>query len=186
MLNLPPKYKWLESIGTLPKLVSAALQYLGVREIPGSASNPIIMDMARGLNVSDIYSNDDISWCALFINHLLRITGKPPLDYKGDRYNILRAKGMLQWGNVVGEDDIRLGDIVILKREGGGHVFIAIAMTKKGTIVGIGGNQSNSVSFSEFDQKRIIGVRRYYATGMPSSAKKYVIDGSGILSTNES
>jgi len=182
---LPEKYKWLLTIGTLPKLVSAALQYLGVREIPGSQSNPVIIDMAKGLGISDIYKNDDVSWCGLFISHLLRITGKPPLDYKNDKWNILRARQYLNWGEEVKLSEARLGDIVVLERTGGGHVFILLAKTKEGNPIGIGGNQSNSVTIAEFDRYRVLGVRRYYATGIPESAKQYVMQPTGQLSSNE-
>jgi hypothetical protein len=88
---LPEKYKWLDTIGELPKMVAAALQYLGIREVKGESNNPAIMDMAKGLGVANIYTNDDMSWCALFINHLIRITGKPAVDTNGDKYNLLRA-----------------------------------------------------------------------------------------------
>lgn len=182
---LPEKYKWLNTIGTLPKLVSVALQYLGVKEIPGIKSNPVIMDMARGLGVSSIYTNDDMSWCAVFINHLIRITGKPIVDYKNDKYNLLRARHLLNWGEPVKIHDLRLGDVVIIERPGGGHVFIFIAFAKNGNVIGIGGNQGNQVSIAEFDVDRVLGVRRYYATGMPESAKQYTVDSTGVLSTNE-
>lgn len=182
---IPEKYKWLNTIGTLPKLVSAALQYLGVKEIPGQKSNPVIMEMARGLGVSSIYTNDDMSWCAVFINHLIKITGKPIVDYKNDKYNLLRARYLLNWGHPVDKDDIRLGDVVIIERPGGGHVFILLAIAKNGNLIGIGGNQGNQVSIAEFDIDRVLGVRRYYATGIPESAKKYIVDSSGVVSTNE-
>lgn len=182
---LPDKYKFLDEIGKLPKLVSAAIQYLGVKEIPGSASNPVIIEMARSLGISDIYTNDDLSWCAVFINNLIKITGKPIVDYKKDRYNLLRAKYLLNWGEPVELKDALLGDIVIIDRVGGGHVFILIGFTKEGNLIGIGGNQSNKVSFSEFDKDRVLGARRFYATGIPASAKKYILDSDGVVSTNE-
>lgn len=184
---LPPNAQWLETIPQpLPKLVSAAIQYLGIKEIPGSKSNPVILDMARGLNISDIYKDDDTAWCGLFISHLLRITAKPALDYNGDRWNILRAKYYVHWGNEVPKQEAQLGDMGILDREGGGHVFIILAFSKdKKRVIGIGGNQSNSVSIAAFDFDRLIGVRRYYATTPPESAKQYFIDSVGKLSTNE-
>lgn len=185
-MALPKQFEWLNTIGTLPKMLAAGLQYLGVREIPGMKSNPVIMDMAKGLGVSDIYKNDDMSWCAVFINHLIRITGKPMVNYKNDKYNLLRALWLLNWGEEVELEDIRLGDLVILSREGGGHVTIFIAFTKKGNFIGYGGNQGNQTSFGEFDPKRIKGIRRYYATGIPESAKQYIVSSAGILSTNES
>jgi len=177
-MSLPDKFIWLETVGDLPKLVSAGLQYLGVKEIPGKQNNPAIMDMAKGLGVDNIYTSDDEqSWCALFINHLMRISGKPLVDIKGDKYNYLRALWMLNWGGYVEPKDERLGDVLIFKRTGGGHVGLYIAESRT-TYYVLGGNQSNSVSFTEIIKDRLIGARRFYATGIPASAKKYFIDSS--------
>lgn len=182
---LPTQVKFLETIGILPKMIAAALQYLGVKEIPGAASNPVILDMAKGLGISRIYTNDDTSWCALFVNHIMRIVGKPQVNYKNDKYNLLRAKFLLNWGNEINPENALLGDVVIIDRPGGGHVFLLIGFTKDGNLIGIGGNQGNKVSIAEFDKDRVLGVRRYYATGIPASAKKYTLDSEGIVSTNE-
>lgn len=183
-MQLPDKYKWLEDIGTLPKLVSAALQYLGVKEIPGKANNPVIMDMAKGLGLEKIYTNEDISWCALFINHLIRITGKPPVKTDGDPYNLLRAKWMLHWGNNVEPNDEKLGDLLIFNRDGGGHIGLYVAESLS-TYCVLGGNQRNAIDIIEIAKNRLIGARRYYATAAPASAKKYWLDSSGQLSYNE-
>ncbi len=181
---LPVKYAWLEEIGTLPKLLASGLQYIGIKEIPGAKSNPVILDMARGLGVSDIYTNDDQSWCALFINHLIRINGKPPVDTKGDRYNLLRAKWLANWGAAVIHGEEKIGDLGIFERPGGGHVGIIIAETGS-TFVILGGNQSNSVSFTEIAKTRLIACRNYYATNPPESVKQYHMDSTGQLSVNE-
>ena len=184
---LPDKFKFLDTIGTLPKIVSAGLQYLGLRETPGAKSNPVIMDMARSAGVSDIYTNDAISWCALFILHLLRICAKPILDHKGDRWNLLRALFYQNWGHAVDIEEAQLGDLVILSREGGGHIGILIAWSKdKKSVWLLGGNQGDMVSIVEFKKERIKAVRRYYATAAPESAKQYFIDSGGNFSTNES
>lgn len=182
---LPEKYRWLETIGPLPKLVAAGLQYIGVKEIAGTANNPAIMDMAKGIGVENIYTNDStIPWCALFINHLIRITGKPALDPKGDKWNLLRAKFLVNWGKPVARGEEKLGDIVIINRESGGHVCLFIAETDRG-FIGLGGNQGNSVGFAEFESSRVLAVRRFYSTGLPASAKKYHMDSTGKMSTNE-
>lgn len=184
-MQLPEKFEWLNTIGTLPKLVSSALQYLGVKEIPGVKNNPVIMEMAKGLGVDDIYTNDDMSWCAVFINHLIRINGKPINLSPKDKYDLLRALKTADLFNDVPIDDWKLGDIMTLKRTGGGHVFLPISKTDKNTIWGCGGNQSNSVSFSEFDMNRVVAVKRYYSVAPPESAKQYTMSSSGQLSTNE-
>lgn len=183
---LPAKYKFLEEIGTLPKLVSAGLQYLGVKEIPGFKNNPIIMDWASGLGISKIYKNDDMAWCGLAIAHLLRITGKPQVDVKGDPYNYLRALYYKNWGYTVPIDEIQCGDLVGLIRDGGGHIGVAIAWSKgKESIFLMGGNQRNEFNISEFKRDRISFARRYYAIAPPESAKQYFIDSTGKYSTNE-
>lgn len=180
---LPEKYKFLEEIGILPKLVSAALQYLGLKEYPGTGNNnPVIMNMATSLGLSRAqYGNDEVAWCALFISFLMKITGKP-LPFTG--YDLIRAKSYMQWGNPVSMIDIRLGDVVVKHRVGGDHVFLAIAESEH-TIHGLGGNQSNCVCFAEMDKLTITAVRRYYATTIPNSAKKYYINSSGVLSKSE-
>ncbi len=183
-MNLPSNYQWLYKIGILPKLISSALQYLGIREVPGVANNPVIMDMAKGLGVSNIYINDDQSWCAVFINHLIRITGKPIDLNPHDKYDLLRAKKTASLFHDVSIREWKLGDIMILKREGGGHVFLPIAKTPTG-IIGLGGNQSNMVKFSEFNEDRVIAVKRFYRTQAPESAKQYQMDSSGEISVNE-
>lgn len=182
---LPERYKWLGSIGTLPKLVAAGLEYLGEKEIPGKASNSTIIEMANKIGLQGIYTNDDISWCAVFINFLCFISGKPLSQTTTDKYELMRAISFSKWGNKVEVKDIQLGDIVVISRTGGYHVFIAIALTKSGNIIGLGGNQSNQTSIAEFDIKRVVAVRRYYATSAPLSAKKYIVDSTGLLSTNE-
>lgn len=178
--------KLLATIHTpLPKLLTAALQYLGLRETPGAANNPIIMDMAKGLGVDKIYTSDSLqAWCAVFINHLIRITGKP-LQIPKDLYDLLRALKTAKNFDLIPKSEWLMGDVILLSRSGGGHVFIAIAESSTGNIIGIGGNQGNMVGFAEFDFDRVVEVRRYYATGIPESAKRYKLNSSGQLSTNE-
>lgn len=107
------------------------------------------------------------------------------VDPKNDKYNLLRAKYMLNWGNPVPVKDMKLGDVGVLSREGGGHVFIVIGKTPNGNVIGLGGNQGNAVTFAEFDSKRLLGIRRLYKTPMPESAKLYIVSSEGKLSSNE-
>lgn len=179
-------FQWLDTIGTLPKIVAAALQYLGLRETPGHDNNPVIMDMAKTIGAEKIYTDDSAqAWCAVFLFFILKLCGKPWPNLKGNVFNVVRAKTFLGYGVEVAIEDIRLGDIVVLNRDGGHHVTIFIGRTKANTFWGLGGNQSNKVGFSEFEMDRIAGVRRFYATGIPASAQQYIIDSDGHLSTNE-
>lgn len=182
------KYQFLETIGTLPKMVDTGLQYLGIKEFVGKqVNNPIIMNMAKQMNVLHIYNNDETAWCSLFIAFVARMVGKP-VTFKD--YEILRAASWATWGNEVKKEDVQLGDIVVLKRPGGNHVGIAIAISKNadgkiGSIHLLGGNQGNSVTIAEMPINRVSNVRRYYSVAAPDSAKQYVIDSSGVMSVNE-
>lgn len=185
MSAIPERLKWLEEIGPLPKMIAAALQYLGVKEFPGPANNPVIMEMAKGLGVEKIYTSDSLqAWCAVFVNHIIRITGKPIDLHPKDQYDLLRALKTAPLFESVPIDEWVLGDIMKISREKGGHVFFPIAQTPGG-VIGLGGNQGNAVNFSEFDKSRIVDVKRYYATAAPASAKRYKMDSTGKMSVNE-
>lgn len=178
---LPTKYKWINTIGTLPKLVIAGLSFLGLKEFAGVGNNPVIMDMAKRLGVSNIYTGDSMSWCAVFIAYLCIISDKP-MPFTG--YEILRAASFADWGNPVPKGSEAFGDILVFKRPGGNHVGICIAESAT-TFHVLGGNQSDSVSFTEIKKDRLIACRRYYAIGAPASVKKYILSSSGVVSTNE-
>ena len=182
--TLSRKFKFLEEIGTLPVLVSTGLQFLGVKEIPGAQSNPVILQMAKSLGIEKIYTNDDTSWCGLFMSYLFFLTGKPFPDLKGDQYNYLRAAWFLGYGNEVQKGSEMLGDVCIFKRPGGNHVGLIIAESEK-TFFVLGGNQSNSVNIAEISKSRLLQCRRLYRTSVPSSVKKYTLSTTGTVSTNE-
>jgi uncharacterized protein (TIGR02594 family) len=185
---LPAKYEWITTIGQLPAIVSGALQYLGVKEYPTvQSNNPVIMEMARKLGVQNIYPNDETAWCAVFMCYICVITGQP-MPYHS--YEVLRAASFQTWGSKVEKADVCFGDICVFKRPDGNHVTICIAVSKNSsgkivTLHVLGGNQSNSVSFTEIEYSRLIAVRRYYADGVPASVKQYVMNASGNVSGNE-
>lgn len=150
-----------------------AQRFVGMKEVPGSASNPQIMAM---LNLDQDWPEDDeVPWCAAFLNYvawLLRLT----------RSKSLRARSWLQVGEPVPIKDARVGfDVVILSRGKGdqpgpevinapGHVgfFSGIEwLTEKESaehlaenFLMLGGNQSNTVSVATYPLSRILGVRR--------------------------
>lgn len=180
------KYDFVYTIGELPKMVKEGLKFLGLKEIPGKGYNPIIKNWAKDLNIQGIYRNDDESWCAVFISWLCWFCKKPMV---GTGYFLVRAASYLKWGTSVKLVDACLGDICVFKRPGGNHVGLLIAVSKVEdkitTLHILGGNQSNAVTITELSAARCIGVRRFYSIGKPESAKQFVIDSSGKVSTNE-
>lgn len=179
---LAKKYAFLESIGPLPKMVETGLNYLGIKEYPGTGSNNrAIMQMAQELGIANIYKNDEVAWCGLFVAYVMKVSGKP-MTFTG--YEILRAASFADWGKPVARGEEKLGDILVFKRPGGNHVGIYIAESDT-TFHVLGGNQSNAVTITEIAKNRLFASRRFYAIGAPESAKKYTINSSGEVSTNE-
>jgi len=56
---------------------AVAKELLGTKEIPGSGSNPIIIDWAKHLGgfAKQYYTSDDIPWCGLFVGHCIDEAG---------------------------------------------------------------------------------------------------------------
>lgn len=165
-------------------MVALGISLLGTKEIPGPKSNPTILKMAADLGLTkDMYSNDDEAWCALVQSWICVQSGKP-LPFKG--YDLLRARSFLKWGVPVPLGQEMLGDILVFKRPAGFHVGMYIAESKT-TFATMGGNQRNEYSIVEIskNQDRFIEARRLYAIGPPASVKKYIVDSTGKLSTNE-
>jgi len=180
-MNQQPFFDFIHTIiPPLPKLLTAGLQYSGLKEYPGTKNNnPAIMSMARELKVGSIYPNDELAWCALFMCYLLYITGKL-MPYKS--YEILRASSFITYG----EESLvpMFCDILVFKRPEGYHVALYIAETDD-TFIVYGGNQSNSVGFTEIKKIRLVVARRYYEIGPPACVKRYFLKSSGIISTDE-
>lgn len=179
---LPKKYSFLESIGPLPVMVETGLNYLGIKEYPGkNSNNRAIMQMAQELGIANIYKNDEIAWCGLFVAYVMKVSGKP-MHYTG--YEILRAASFVSWGDPVARGEEKLGDVLVFTRPGGNHVGFYIAESAT-TFHVLGGNQSNAVTITEILKGRLTASRRFYSIGPPESAKKYFIDASGKVSENE-
>lgn len=184
---------WLYSLGTLPKMIIEGILLLGIREIKGGKSHPTILKFADDLGVKNIYANDDTSWCALAANAIAIRAGKKISGFK-DPYDLLRALAFSKQGKEINKDDwdvialteAMLGDVLIFKRPGGGHVGFYIGESKTHFYV-MGGNQDNEFNFTRIDKKRLFAVRRpRYKIAMPNSVRKYEINDSGIpVTTNE-
>lgn len=135
------------------QLVQFALQEYGVREIPGAASNPEILQMAHECGFAD-YTDDSIAWCSLFMNFVALKTGY-------QRSKALNARSWLSVGNLIAEPE--LGDVVVYWRGDPngpfGHVGLYIAK-RNGLVYTLGGNEGNMVQIEGFDPVKVLGFRR--------------------------
>ena len=125
-----------------------------VREVAGRASNKIISDMWQAIGWSP--QPDSVAWCAVFINHCLDMAG-----YVGT--NSPRARSFEDYGEHVMLDEVKIGDIVVLKRGTNpalGHVTLFEDFIDKFRFHGLGGNQRDSVCVSSYSIDDIVAIRR--------------------------
>lgn len=139
----------------MPAHYKKALGELGVKEISGNAHNKRILEYHTATILQA--SEDEISWCAAFVNWCLRET-----HCKGT--NKANARSFLDWGNIVLEP--KKGDVVIFWRNNRnswqGHVGFFVEETKDSILV-LGGNQGNEVNFSHYKKSQLLGYRRMNA-----------------------
>lgn len=142
---------------------SLAQRFVGVKEISGQASNPIVLGMLR---LDTGWPEDDaVPWCSAFVNYVAWLLRLP-------RSKSLRARSWLMVG--AGVADLRDAeasfDVVILKRgrgeqpgpeviEASGHVGF-FAGIEGDRILVLGGNQGDAVSVASFPRQDLLGVRR--------------------------
>jgi len=138
------------------RILAAARSFLGLREVPGAASNPQILAMIR--QAADWLEPDDslTAWCGCFRGHLGLITSTGvPRDH-------FRAASWATWGRAI---DVRQpalwlpGDTLVMSRPGGKHVAVLQEITASRARC-IGGNQSDAVTSATFPFERIQHVRR--------------------------
>lgn len=145
-------------------LVEVAKKYLGLKEVPGVESNPIILKWAKSIGLV-WYKNDDIAWCAVAANAIAKEAG---LEHKT---NNALAKGMLELGESISIDEAYQDPTNVIgvwhrgssSQHIAGHVAILVKLNSKKDIgLFYGGNQSNSFSSANFSISdwRFIGFKR--------------------------
>jgi uncharacterized protein (TIGR02594 family) len=176
-MSYPKGYEHLGKIGTLPKMVQEALKLVGTVETPGSGNNPTIMAWAKAAGLGKQgYSADAVPWCGLFMAYVALMAGKPAPK------NPLWALNWAGFGTP--QHQPCLGDVLTFKRNGGGHVAIYIGEDQTAYHV-LGGNQSDAVTITRIDKKRMHSVARAPMQNPPDTVKPYILSSTGALSTNE-
>ena len=133
-----------------PRWYDLAQKDLWTKEVKGPASNPVIsgyFTQATGKKYGD-----EVSWCAAFVGAMLEKAG-----VRSSRS--LLARSYLRWGEKLALP--REGCIVVLKRgePWQGHVGFFVRQNRDGTIMLLGGNQSDQVNYRNFSKRLVIGYR---------------------------
>jgi len=130
-----------------------ALSQYGLKETPGAASNPVILQMAKDCGFKD-YTSDGIAWCSLFMNWVMWKALKP-------RSNSLLARSWINVGEAV--QTPVMGDIAVLWRvepnSPYGHTGIYISESDTHYYL-LSGNTDDMVNIAPFRKDRLLGFRR--------------------------
>ena len=149
----------------VPRYLEIAEDEIGIKEVPGTGNHPRILEYHATTTLGNwAKSKDSVPWCSSFVNWAVTNSGLKGTD------NAL-ARSWMTWGEPV--DEPRLGDIVVIKRLargrdrrtgsfGGYHVAFYVRR-RRGRLRLLGGNQANSVKFSNYSLRRyeIKAVRRW-------------------------
>lgn len=177
-MTLPAAYRWLTTLGLLPRVISEALKEYGTIEVPGPGNNPKIVGWGDEIGgaVDKAYTADSIPWCGLFAAIVCKRAGKAIPDAP------LWALNWAKFG--VKADRPSLGDVLVFKRNGGGHVGFYVG-EDPGAFHVLGGNQSDAVTITRIAKDRLYAVRRPVMKVPPASMKPYQLAAAGKLSVNE-
>lgn len=171
--KLPKEYQYLGKMDIAPILREALKEY-GVMEFK-NGSNPVIIKWADEIGgwIDQYYTDDSIPWCGLFMAVCAKRAGYP----HGQK--ALSAVNWLSWGSAVTQP--AMGDVLVFKRNGGGHVGLYVGEDTTHFHV-LGGNQADSVCITRIEKTRLQGIRRQpnYKGG-----KRVILAGNGKTSYNE-
>lgn len=164
---------------TEPIWVSVARALIGLREIPGPSSNPVILRWAHDIGAPPWYHDDDQAWCAVGMNRLLLASQLP---MAGTGFDLLRAKSFETWGQTLRTP--ALGAVLVFSRELGGHVGLYFGERPDAYFVW-GANQGNAVSFAWVAKDRLTAMRWPPGVTLPTTGVVRLRADGSAASTNE-
>jgi lysozyme len=151
--------------GDVPGWLVAMRAITGMTETPGSEDNPKILLMRDAIaraypEMADycaLYQHDDTPWCGLCAAFCMTMAGiRPPFGPTDED----RWMWALAWGDDPGFVELdfpRLGCVVVMEREGGGHVTL-YERTEGEYYVCRGGNQSDMVNESKYAINTVLAL----------------------------
>ncbi len=155
-----------------------AVRLIGTKETPGPGDNPLLMDMAKDLDID--YAGDDVPWCGLFVGHCVGSM----LPGEALPNGLLGARNWLKFGT---ECTPQRGSVLVFwrhRRSGWqGHVGFYHG-EDQGAYHVLGGNQSDQVNVTRIARNRLLGAR-WPTTALSPTGEVVLAGESGELSTNE-
>lgn len=151
-------------IDTLPDNAPAWMQVAHyyankkVREVRGG-ENPDIIRFFEEIKKPE-FNEDEIPWCAAFVGACLYESN---YGHNGSAW----AAHYGIWDGADEVDEPKYGDIVVMTRNGGGHVGFFVRDNEDGTIRVLGGNQGDEVNYSNFSKRVVTRYMRPNGKGTP-------------------
>ena len=187
---LPKQYRWLEAEPG-PRMIKEALKEFGTLEAPGDANNLRILGWQHELQSAGfargyggIYKADAIPWCGLFIAVVAHRANLEKRPERNPPELYLSALQWARWGTEAKKNKPCLGDVLVFRRKGGGHVGLCVGHDDVGLHV-LGGNQQDRACITRIARSRLHAVRRPAYRLEPSNIRPVLITASGPLSANE-
>lgn len=136
-----------------------------IHEVTGG-EHPDILKFFREIGHPEM-NEDEIPWCAAFVGACL-------YEANMGHNNSAWAADYGKWSGAdrVERADAKRGDIMVMTRNGGGHVCFLEKDNGNGTFQGLGGNQSDAVTISTQSWSRVTYVMRPNGTGTPKLTKE--------------
>ena len=168
------------SVVKSPGILVQAINLLGTKEIVGKIHNDEIIGWAKELDIENIYTNDEIAWCGLFVAICAK---RANLEANITAREALWA---LNWHKFGTRQTIAmLGDVLTFRRKTGGHVGFYVGEDKDCYHI-LGGNQANSVNVTRIEKGRLSQIRRTaWRVKQPSNVAQVFLKPSGFISQNE-
>jgi uncharacterized protein (TIGR02594 family) len=164
---------------TTPPWLLTMRAITGMTETPGSADNPKILAMADTVAEAypdmeaycNGYQHDDTPWCGLTMAYVMTVAGIRPVwgPTDTDRWLWAQAWQDEKWGTKL--DQPVLGCVVVMTREGGGHVTL-YESTSGSSYKCRGGNQSDKVNVSSYDKSTVLALMWPKEAGPPPRAPR--------------
>src|SRR5262245_44405783 len=156
-----------------PKWLLVMRAITGLAEVPGEADNPKIIAMARYIgrkfpemqSYCDLYQHDETAWCGLTAAFCMAVADIRPPFGPTDTDKFLWALSWQAWlsggGRPRGGETLSspvLGCVVVMEREGGGHVTFYESTDSNGNYRCRGGNQSDAVNVQSYDPDTVVAL----------------------------
>lgn len=175
----------------LPPTLEVAYKFLGLNEKVNGKNNPIILDWYKDLGISWI-KETDTPWCGTFVAYVAKQAGRKWIPVKDNPLGAQNWSRFPQGSTKLSKP--ALGCVAVYTRKGSpgsGHVGFVAGKDKKGNIMILGGNQSNSVKLAPYTEERLIGyywLHKSDGTGTAPDPSRYdlpIVNSDGKFETNE-